>query len=897
MSSHVHEPNNTNSISSDSLTCVLVGRNGILWIGGTRGLTSFDKGRRQFTHYGEGPQRAIWQLYEDHDTLSGHLWIGAEDGLYLYNHLNGSFSGYRNTHGDLANDVRTIYRDNKRRLWIGTLGGIALFDDSRRMFLHYNDDIGANQWNDHKTWTFQEDKKGVLYVCGNGTPLRIFDEGTAQWKRISSASDHEYSVVTIYQDRSGTLWFGTWLDGILKLDPARKQFTMYKHVVGDQTSLSSSLVTGISQDRAGNVWVGTHAGLNKLNIRSGAFKHYSHEGKNPSSLSHDVIYPVLEENERYLWVGTVGGGLERFDRANNRFDHYLPDETVTGLHRGRDNTIWAGISGGGLAHFDRAKNTFHVMFPRYAGGWGSWEVQAITEDNDGLIWMAVIGQGVISYNRITATWGKQYTWIPNSPNWRNELNSLGPHALHVDHLGTLWIGTHRGLSRFNKSTETFTTYVRGELISGILEDDHGNLWLSTTNGILKFNPHSETARRYDRADGVDIGSWSGPTGHRGRTGEIFFGGSNGLLRFHPDSIRDNPHVPPIVITAFSKFNQPVQLDTAISEKKAIELSYKDNMITFEFAALNYTSPEKNQYAYQMVGFDTGWVYCGTERKATYTNLDGGKYIFRVKGSNNDGVWNEEGTSIAVIITPPFWATWWFRGFAFITLLVSVGGTIRYVEKRKLMRRIEQLEQERALERERARISQDMHDEVGSSLSEIAILSELGRKRPEEAETRMQEISDRASELIDNVSEIVWAMNPKNDTLDNLVAHLRRYSVKYLSIAQINCKFTAPDVIPAHHLTAEVRRNLFLVVKEALHNVVKHSGANEVCVRVSILTRGMQIVIEDNGCGFNLDQPSPFGNGLANMRKRMEDVEGSLKVESALGEGTKLMVDVVLSDVP
>jgi signal transduction histidine kinase len=291
----------------------------------------------------------------------------------------------------------------------------------------------------------------------------------------------------------------------------------------------------------------------------------------------------------------------------------------------------------------------------------------------------------------------------------------------------------------------------------------------------------------------------------------------------------------------------------------------------------------------MVGFDTGWVYCGTERKATYTNLDGGDYIFRVKGSNNDGIWNEEGTSIAVTITPPFWATWWFRVFAFVGVLVSVGGTIRYIEKRKLMRRIEQLEQERALERERARISQDMHDEVGSSLSEIAILSELAKQKPEEAGTHVQEISERASEVIDSVSEIVWAMNPRNDTLDNLVAHLRRYTVKYLSLAQIRCNFVSSDDIPSHHLTAEVRRNLFLVMKEALHNVVKHAAATEVNMTVYIADGSLEIVIKDNGRGFPIDRDNRLGNGLVNMRNRISDIGGVFRIESREGQGTQVAV--------
>lgn len=885
---YTHDASDFNTISNDSLTCLLVDQSGTLWIGAADGLNSLDRTRQQLTRYPQGPKRPIWEFREDPDTSSGLLWIGAEDGLYAFDRSRGTFSKYLNDFGEQANNVRTIYFDRSGRLWVGTISGIATFDRATKRFAHYNSEIWANPWADHKTWTFYEDRAGVLYLCGNGTPLRTWDEADSLWKNISKSSDHEYGFVTIFEDRSGTVWFGTWTDGVLKLDPWRKPFTMFTHVPRDPASLSSSRVAGICQDISGNIWAGTIRGLNKFDRTSGLVTYYLHDDRKQNSISNNSVSCVVEDGPRYLWVGTAAG-LDKLDRLSNTVRHYLRGEYVASMHRGEDGTLWVGIGSETLAKHDQLSDTFQKYTPHFQEGIGSWGVEAINQDAEGLVWITVLGRGMISYDPVAGKWGKQYSWNPVSRNWNKELNTLGLHALHLDQRGTLWIGTHAGLARFDKSSGSFTTYARSELISGILEDDHGFLWLSTTRGILKFNPRSGTFRRYDESDGVNIGSWSAATGHRGRTGEMFFGGSNGLVRFHPDSIRDNPHVPPIVITAFNKFNHPVQLDSAISEKKAIALSYKDNMITFEFAALSYTSPEKNQYAYQMVGFDTGWVYCGTERKATYTNLDGGNYIFKVKGSNNDGVWNEAGASIAVIITPPFWATWWFRAFAFVGVLVSVGGTIRYVEKRKLMRRIEQLEQERALERERARISQDMHDEVGSSLSEIAILSELAKQKPEEAGTHVQEISERAAEVIDNVSEIVWAMNPKNDTLDNLVAHLRRYAVKYLGLVGIQCTFTAPDDIPAHHLTAEVRRNLFLVVKEALHNVVKHARASEVIITVLIDGDRKEFIIKDNGEGFCVDKDSHLGNGLVNMRNRMTSIGGVVTVESRQGQGTEVVV--------
>jgi signal transduction histidine kinase len=331
--------------------------------------------------------------------------------------------------------------------------------------------------------------------------------------------------------------------------------------------------------------------------------------------------------------------------------------------------------------------------------------------------------------------------------------------------------------------------------------------------------------------------------------------------------------------------------------KDVKLSYGDNFVSFEFAALSYLSPERNQYAYKMEGVDKDWVYSGTRRYAAYPHLEPGEYVFRVKGSNNDGLWNEEGTSIAISITPPFWMAWWFRTMGFIALLVSVGGSIRYVEMKRLKKRIEELEHERALERERARISQDMHDEVGSSLSEIAILSELAKNTPAESAVRVQEISDLASEVIDNVSEIVWAMNPRNDTLDNLVAHIRRHAVKYLSLAQIQCTFEGPENVPPHHLAAELRRNLFLVVKEALHNTVKHASAREVTVTVKLVNNSLEIHIADNGRGFNVDELTESGNGLGNMNKRMTDVGGALTLTSRPAHGTRVTLEVPIASQP
>jgi signal transduction histidine kinase len=298
----------------------------------------------------------------------------------------------------------------------------------------------------------------------------------------------------------------------------------------------------------------------------------------------------------------------------------------------------------------------------------------------------------------------------------------------------------------------------------------------------------------------------------------------------------------------------------------------------------------------MDGIDSGWVQSGTRRYAGYPHLDPGEYVFRVKGSNNDGVWNEVGTSILVTIVPPFWARWWFRILAVVTLFLAIGGGIRYVEMRKLKRRIELLEQERALERERTRISQDMHDEIGAGLTEIGILSELAKRNiqsPQEAEIQMQRVSETSRETIASIGEIIWAINPKNDLLDDLVAYLRHYTARYLGPTGITLEFDIPETIPDFHLSAESRRNIFLVMKETLHNIVKHAEATAVVIKVSFTKEHLDILVKDNGKGFSESDTSQFGNGLHNMEKRMRTIGGGLFIGSKPGEGTSVAIGLEL----
>jgi ligand-binding sensor domain-containing protein/signal transduction histidine kinase len=900
-----HTPNDSNTISSDSAFCEFLDAANMLWVGTAKGLNSLDKMRRRFVRYASGPRTKVYTVFADPDQPARALWIGADDGLYMYDRSSDSFSRYRNNLGNpkrhADNDVRTTYCDRKGRFWVGMKGGIARFDRSTRQYVSYQGGLWADTWGYvNKAWSVCEDRGGTMWMVSQWGPLRTYDERKNEWTPVQIMSDHEILFHALCEDRSGTVWFGTVADAVLKFDRARKPFSFYTNMPGDSTTLSSATVTGICEDASGAVWVGTLRGLNKLNPSTGKFTRYKHDDRNPLSLGHDEIWPILEDHAGKLWIGTNGGGLDEFDKNTQRFIHHrnitrdslsLASNQVYSLCESNDGRLWIG-AGGTVNEFVPELKIFRRHPPGYPKATAWSEVRAILEDHAGLIWIANPGGGLNSYRRSTDQW-TQYVRDSNPGKSTKSIGDMGVRSLCEDRRGTLWVGTDGGLFRFERQSGTFTPFsvregLRNDYVDAILEDGKGCLWLCTANGLSRFDPLSATFRNYDASDGVVIGQCRLPTGHKNRKGEMFFGGSKGLLRFHPDSIQDNPYVPPIVITEFKKFDTPVPLDSAISEKTSLDISYKENVFSFEFAALNYTSPEKNQYAYKLEGFDADWTYCGTRRFATYTNIDGGNYIFRVRGSNNDGVWNEVGASIAVSVTPPFWKKLWFTTLFWLVIAGSVGGTMRYIEMRRLKRRIELLEQQQALEQERLRISQDMHDEVGATLTQISILSELARTEVEgsgESASHVERISEKSREVIDNIGEIIWAINPNNDQLENLVAYLRQYALQYFKSSHITCRFEAPDDLPPLLMSAQARRNIFLVCKESMHNVMKHSQAAEFTFMLRQLPRGLEIRMEDDGKGFSPEDLPGFGSGLKNMKRRMEEIGGTLTIGSRSGRGT------------
>ena len=460
-------------------------------------------------------------------------------------------------------------------------------------------------------------------------------------------------------------------------------------------------------------------------------------------------------------------------------------------------------------------------------------------------------------------------------------------------------------------------------VESILEDENGNLWIGTSSGISFFNVKEESFTNYSLADGLNGNTFNSSAAFKSSDGIMFFGSTTGLNYFDPERIKQSTYSPPVRIIDFQLFNQPVNLKSksplkqSIIHTKEIILNYNQNDFSLQFTSLDYNAPELNQYAYMLEGFDEEWIFSGTRRFVTYTNLDAGEYIFRVKATNSDGVWNETGTKLTIIINPPFWATWWAYSI-YVILFISVLISLRSFEIKRRKKKEEErlrrereaallreaklkaitIEQEKELEKQkiRNRIAQDLHDEIGSNLSSISLMSDLIQKSEEtdpDSINKIRRIHKVAKDSSQAMRDIVWITNPTSDNLKDLITKMNEIANDML--AGINWKFDFPEETNNINLSPETKRNVFLIFKEALNNIIKHSGAKNAVVRLKISDKNLLLAIKDDGKGINTGSVSS-GNGLKNMQNRANEINGILKLNSSPGKGTTLALAVNITQV-
>jgi ligand-binding sensor domain-containing protein/signal transduction histidine kinase len=868
----------TEGLVGSEVTALEAGNEGSLWIGTTTGLSRYRDGK--FFNYTckEGLASEIIRCVRE--DRSGNVWIATGEGLNRFR--DGVLDSFTTTNGLPNNSVRGLYQDRRGRLWIGSDGGLLCYE--RGIFRPCGSD-------DELTDTFVnaacEDGQGTLWL-GTYSGLNRFSNG-----RIINESNNEgvsYDLVnTLFVDREGTLWVGS-REGLARLTPNR--FLTYSR----QQGLAHNNIMSVLEDRMGRIWVGTWGGgLNQL------------DGGKVTVLStrtgfpYNLILSVCEGRDGSLWVGAdYDGGLMRLEPGKlTRYAHHdgLINAAVRVLHEDRSGNLWIGTSRG-LSCLREGRFTTYTV----KDGLADDTIRAICEDHEGRLWFGTEGG-------LNCRQGNRFAKFTV----QDGLSDNVVLALYEDSRHDLWIGTEQGLNRRHEGK--FSHYTRRQgLFSNqvleILEDNFGYLWMSSLTGISRVSKQDLDAldrhevasvhcTPYGRLDGLLSAQCNGvskPAGWKSRDGRLWFPTTKGLVAVDPQ-LKVNELVPPVVIEEILADGKPLNPDHPDEHSSIRPLTGPAGRseIEIHYTALSLQTPEKDRFKYKLEGVDPDWVQADTRRVAYYNHLHSGHYRFLVMACNNDGLWNPKEASLTLELLPRFWQTDWFLGLSGLTLLGGLAGSIRYLSLKRLRRRLAALEQQHAVEKERARIAKDIHDDLGASLTQITLLSDrLESETADELRANTRKISATAREMAQSLDEIVWAVNPQHDTVEGLIEYLSQSADEFLEDSPIRSRLKLPTKLPVCPIPAEVRHQLFLAFKEALNNAVKHASASEIQIEFVAETTRFQISIIDNGRGFDPAAPLTRGNGLLNMRKRLEALRGSFELFSAPNRGTEIKMTIPLS---
>jgi ligand-binding sensor domain-containing protein/serine phosphatase RsbU (regulator of sigma subunit) len=700
-SHHQYEKNRKNSVSNNKIRSIIEDKDGMLWVGTDEGLNLLNRKSGAFTRYltdkndpNSLSNNAAWCL---HQTSDGIIWIGTSGGgLNSFDRRTNTFRHFEQLDEvtgavvENSNQVRSIHEDKDGIFWVGTFGdGIQIFDPGSGKFLKnlLNNEKDVNTLAHNGITSITEDQDGVLWIGTYGGGLDQYFKKTGRFRHHRYDEKNQNSINSnqvkcIYHDKVGSVWTGTEGGGVNIHFRASSKFQYYKKKDDSENSLKSNVVLALLEDRSGLVWIGTsQGGLTSLDRETETYTQYPQL----STASNNSILSLCEDKDGWIWAGTWGRGLNSYDKKTKKVTSYAlfnsqNNGTIISIIQDHNGLIWIGTYKGGVFSFDKTKN----LFTHYTieSGLSSNNIYTIFEDSKGIIWIGTEGGGVNALNVETGT-VKVYARDEKV----NSISSNSINHIYEDPKNNFWFATANGLNKFDPRTEHFDHFFEkdglpNDYIYCVMPDKLGNLWMTTNKGISRFNPEVKNVdgsafHNYDVNDGLQGMEHNQGAFFRSKSGEMFVGGVNGFNVFNPEKITDNQHVPPVRIISYKRFGKEVELDTMIYNKKILDLSWKQNFFSFDFVALDYQMPGKNKYSYKLEGVDEDWSPAGSQRYASYTELSGGNYVFRVRAANSDGVWNDEGVTLYIRINPPFWKTKLFYALCIILIIAGFWGFLKY----------------------------------------------------------------------------------------------------------------------------------------------------------------------------------------------------------------------------
>ena len=920
----IFDESNTPGLASGRIVYLFEDSRRNLWVGTeSAGVILVRDGQAIALDIGRGSRSS--RLVSATEDAQGSVWLYTADGQ-LGRYVNGRMDLWR-VGADVYSPARTVMAERSGLVWAGMISAqfgldpmdtnsfsrlpleatvpVARLDfllasggegywrmaDGRVQKCKGTDaiqDLGEYPWGDSLITAACEDSAGHLIVGTLGSGVYWYDDNN-QPRHLPGLSAE--NILSLCLDREGSLWVGTDGGGLNRVRQSR-----FRNLPGTE----GWVVQSVSPDAGGGLWIGCNGGELAC-WRDGKLKPYrtTQEPVPPS------VKAVAVDRQDRVWVGTWGRGL--FNLDGDTFQPLVAaglfQAAVVAIHQDRRGALWLGMQEG-LARIDQAGLRLFTT----KDGLTHNTVRALADDVDGTLWIGTAGGGLnrLKDGKFTA-YRKSAGQLPS-----DEIN-----ALHLDAEGVLWIATaYGGLCRWHQGS-SFTFTKRDGLPSNslgyLLEDADGHLWLGSNAGLLRIakaalNDYAQgrsrilKVRAYGRADGLltrECTFGSQPAACVTPDGRLWFPTIKGLVSVDPAALQPNPVPPPVAIESVL-IERVEQITNALHSggSRTVTLPAGRELLEIHYTSLNLAADASaRQFRFRLEeGHETDWIDAGNSRVARYSRLPPGDYTFRVTAANEDGVWNETGATLAVTVLPPFWRTWWFTAVSAATLIALVAGSVYYISTQRLQRQVALLRQQEALEKERARIARDLHDQLGANLTQISLLGELAqadKDAPEEVEDHAHQICHTARETTRALDEIVWAANPSNDTLEGLVNYVCKYAQEYLALAGLRYRFDVPSPLPSVTLQPELRHNVFLAAKEAVNNVVKHAQATEARVSLKLEDSGFTLEIADNGRGpAGTETPAAKSrNGLRNMRKRMSDIGGRFRIDPAPGGG--LLVRLVV----
>lgn len=985
--SFIHNPADGNSISDNRIHSMTVDRDMNLWIGTFAGGLNrlnlhqlYKKGTGENTNavferfiHSENQTNSIshnrvWTLVVD---SSQYLWIGTDDGLCTLNFENRQITRFisdKKKPGSISdNKIFALHRDAAGRIWIGTQNGLNLWDPAGQSFIVYKHIPGElNSVSDNRIRSIISDHKGDLWVGTFDGGLNRYSPGSGRWTeykqdRTSKNSISNNFIRILFEDMSGNLWIGAGSEGLDKLN-IRKPFSHYQLDPLNKQTLRHNDVTCILESKSSpehGLWIGTYGGgLEYINLNTSQWTHYPQIPGAGYTQNDNRIRALIIDRSGRLWIGTNSSGLNVMDKIHNRIVQHMHDPAdtaslssnrISGIIDNGDNTLWVATEGGGLNLFDAGtgKSRRYIHNHQDSSTLSTNYINFILKDQSAdILWIGT-DEGLNKMDLKT----RNIRHYHHSTDDINSLKSNIIKSMIQDKQGHLWIATSGGgLHRFDPKRDRFTSYderhgLNSNVIYNMLIDSREKLWMGTSQGLSKFDPQNERFRNYDFSDGLILKGFNEKSCYPllSSEGEMFFGGVNGFTRFNPDDITENPHKPFLVLTAFKKYNADAETGRDITQMDTIRLDYSDQFFSFEFAALDFSNVTKNQYAYQLEGFDERWIESGTRRYVSYTNLDGGDYTLRIRGSNSDGLWNTEGIQVVVRIQPPFWQTWWFRLSAFLGIvgLIWAGYQVRIRQVESQKRKLAELVTARTAELSQKNIeleklnekkneflgiaAHDLRNPLGAVIGFLDLMLQdmkNGRLNIKEAIADLEMVLNSARQMVQLITElldisaiesgkITLDMHPQN--LNSLIEDCERIHRKTALQKNIRLIIDKNESLPAIVID---KSRISEVIDNLLSNAIKYTHpSGEVRLYTDWGAEEVRVHVQDSGQGLNENDmqqvfksfrklsakptggESSTGFGLAIVKKLVELHHGQVWVESRPGQGSTFSFSIPVSRIP